>query len=66
MSDFLKKLRKKVAYVAWLNPLPRRRWAGTAAEQISKDLQIPMFPALDGDGGGFSQVIQSLMEQKGG
>ncbi len=63
MANFLAELRKKVAYVAWLNPLPASRWPGTAAETIQTKLQVPMYSALDGFG--FPQAVQSLMEQKG-
>ena len=38
---FLAQLQQKLRYVAWLNPLPRDRWTGTAAE-IAK--LVPMFP----------------------
>jgi uncharacterized protein len=40
-KDFLTKLQKKVRYIAWLNPLPQKRWFNNTAQQI-KDL-VPMF-----------------------
>lgn len=38
--DFLEQLRGQLRYVAWLNPMSRDRWDGTASE-ISK--HVPMF-----------------------
>lgn len=40
-TDFLAQLQQKFRYIAWLNPLPRDRWIGTAGE-IAK--LVPMFP----------------------
>ena len=37
---FLDQLRRHLRYVAWLNPMPRNRWVGTARE-IAK--HVPMF-----------------------
>ncbi|WP_375339741.1 SUMF1/EgtB/PvdO family nonheme iron enzyme [Okeania hirsuta] len=34
-ENFLKFLSRKVERVAWLNPLPRHKWCGTSAEEIS-------------------------------
>ncbi|MDJ0517348.1 MAG: SUMF1/EgtB/PvdO family nonheme iron enzyme [Trichodesmium sp. MO_231.B1] len=34
-ENFLKFLSRKVERVAWLNPLPRQKWRGTSAEEIS-------------------------------
>ena len=39
-AEFLGQLRQQFRYIAWLNPMPRRRWTGTAAE-IAK--LVPMF-----------------------
>ena len=39
-AEFLQQLRQKLRYVAWLNPMPRDRWQGTAGE-IAK--LVPMF-----------------------
>lgn len=41
--DFLAQLRQAVRNIAWLNPMPRDRWAATSAEPIAQ--QIPMFEA---------------------
>lgn len=38
---FLDDLKQHVRYIAWLNPMPRSRWAGTTAGEI--DHVIPMF-----------------------
>jgi hypothetical protein len=38
--EFLDQLRQQFRYIAWLNPLPRERWTGTAGE-IAKI--VPMF-----------------------
>ena len=40
-KDFLSELKKKVRYIAWLNPMPRNYWKGTTAERIDKI--VPMF-----------------------
>lgn len=39
---FLEQARQHVRYLAWLNPLPRRRWANTSARAIAA--LVPMFP----------------------
>ena len=39
-AEFLAQLRQQLRYVAWLNPIPRERWQGTAGE-IAK--LVPMF-----------------------
>lgn len=44
---FFKALRLYTRQYAWLNPLPRRYWAGTTAAQIAR--HVPML-ALDSDG----------------
>lgn len=38
---FLNKLKGKLRHIAWLNPMPRRRWAGTPADHICR--MVPMF-----------------------
>jgi uncharacterized protein len=40
-QKFLAGLKHQVRYVAWLNPMPKDRWAGTSAEAIAQ--LIPMF-----------------------
>ncbi|MEH2419835.1 MAG: hypothetical protein V7K48_02475, partial [Nostoc sp.] len=39
-TEFLDQLRQKLRHIAWLNPLPRDRWTGTAGE-VAKI--VPMF-----------------------
>ena len=39
--EFLDKLRQKVRYIVWLNPMPRSRWHGTTAEELMH--LVPMF-----------------------
>jgi uncharacterized protein with von Willebrand factor type A (vWA) domain len=38
---FLQQLQAHVRYVAWLNPMPKSRWAGTTAAEIARE--VPMF-----------------------
>jgi hypothetical protein len=38
---FLTQLRQRIRYIAWLNPIPQKRWFGTTAGEIA-DL-VPMF-----------------------
>ena len=38
---FLTQLRQRIRYIAWLNPMPQKRWFGTTAGEIA-DL-VPMF-----------------------
>ena len=40
-QEFLKQLRQKVRHIAWLNPMPAKRWLGTTASEISS--LVPMF-----------------------
>jgi uncharacterized protein with von Willebrand factor type A (vWA) domain len=40
-EEFLGQLKQKVRYMAWLNPMPYSRWAGTTAGKIMRS--IPMF-----------------------
>ncbi|MBD2616212.1 hypothetical protein H6G94_34055 [Nostoc punctiforme FACHB-252] len=40
-KKFLDKLKRKVRYVAWLNPMPKDSWKGTTAQEINKI--VPMF-----------------------
>lgn len=48
-SRLLDVLRRVTPAVAWLNPVPRHRWAGTTAERIRAECGVPMFE-LDRDG----------------
>ena len=40
-EKFLRQLKQRVRYIAWLNPMPQKRWFGTTAGEIA-DL-VPMF-----------------------
>ena len=40
-ARFLERLKQQVRYTAWLNPMPRSRWLGTTADEIT--YLIPMF-----------------------
>jgi uncharacterized protein with von Willebrand factor type A (vWA) domain len=40
-KQFLHKLKQRVRYIAWLNPMPEKRWFGTTAGEIA--CLVPMF-----------------------
>jgi len=40
-EEFLEKLKTKVRYIAWLNPMPLSRWEETTAGEIAR--MVPMF-----------------------
>jgi uncharacterized protein with von Willebrand factor type A (vWA) domain len=40
-QKFLTNLKQRVRYIAWLNPMPKNRWFGTTAGEISN--LVPMF-----------------------
>ena len=40
-EEFLTQLQQRVRYIAWLNPIPRKRWFGTTAAEIAR--LVPMF-----------------------
>jgi len=40
-KKFLDQLKQRMRYVAWLNPMPRSRWAGSTAADITR--LVPMF-----------------------
>jgi uncharacterized protein len=40
-KEFLHKLKQRVRYIAWLNPMPEKRWFGTTAGEIA--CLVPMF-----------------------
>jgi uncharacterized protein with von Willebrand factor type A (vWA) domain len=42
-ADFLDEARRLFPAAVWLNPMPRRRWAGTTAGLIA-DGPVPMLP----------------------
>ena len=41
--EFLHSVRGQWNMLAWLNPMPRRRWAGTSAQRIALDPGCTMF-----------------------
>jgi hypothetical protein len=42
-GDFLRRARGRWPAIAWLNPMPRRRWAGSSAERSARDPGCAMF-----------------------
>ena len=58
MTLFLRQLKQVVRHVAWLNPMPQPRWAGTSAEAITA--VVPMFTA---NPAGMHGVIKALRGQ---
>ena len=60
-SQFLKKLKRHVKNITWLNPMPRHRWEGTSAGLILRENPwLFMFPVFEQDDLQFQRVIQSL------
>jgi uncharacterized protein with von Willebrand factor type A (vWA) domain len=57
-ADFIHRLKRHTALIAWLNPMPTERWMGTSAQIISKF--IPMFQ-MDPDG--LSSAVDALRGQ---
>ncbi|HEX8186033.1 MAG TPA: VWA containing CoxE family protein [Blastocatellia bacterium] len=51
-SQFLSRLREHTNLIAWLNPMPEHRWAGTSAQVISH-----LVPMLQMNPDGFSRAI---------
>ena len=54
-KQFLYQLQQKFRYIAWLNPMPCVRWAGTTAEEIAH--LVPMFEV---NRQGFQGAINTL------
>jgi uncharacterized protein len=44
---FLRQVRGPWSALAWLNPMPRHRWAGTSAQRVAIDLGLAMFEFSD-------------------
>lgn len=57
-AEFLVRLRQQTSLIAWLNPMPQRRWRSTSAQVIAH--MISMFP-LTADG--LSNAIDVLRGQ---
>lgn len=53
--DFLDELRPMVRQIAWLNPIPRRRWANTTAAEIAE-----ITPMFETSANGFRAAIRHL------
>jgi hypothetical protein len=58
-AEFLAQLKRASSMVAWLNPMPQERWAGSSAEMIARF--VPMYP-LDPEGLG--NAVDVLRGQK--
>ncbi len=54
-AAFLEQLRQQVRYLAWLNPLPHSRWAGTTAAEIAR-----LVPMIELSRQGVQQAIDVL------
>jgi uncharacterized protein len=60
-EEFLRLTRTSWKIVAWLNPMPRRRWINTTAELIARRRGLRSFPlGLDG----FSRAVDVLRGQR--
>lgn len=59
--QFLERLRRHAAAVAWLNPMPRERWQGSSAAHIAQ--RIPMYPVLGAGYLGFDRAVKVLRGQ---
>jgi uncharacterized protein with von Willebrand factor type A (vWA) domain len=57
-TQFLSRLKRITTRIAWLNPMPEERWAGTSAQTISH--MVAMFQM---DPAGFSNAIDVLRGQ---
>jgi uncharacterized protein with von Willebrand factor type A (vWA) domain len=54
-SIFLKRIKRKIRYIAWVNPMPKERWVNTTAQEIA--YLIPMFEI---NRQGFDSAINAL------
>jgi uncharacterized protein with von Willebrand factor type A (vWA) domain len=54
--DFADRLKPFIQYIAWLNPMPRSRWAGTTAAEIAK-----IFPMFEISRRGMDEAVRALM-----
>ena len=59
-EDFLDALKKVSGQVLWMNPVERKRWKNTTAEEIEK--LIPMYEFSDAE---FKKAIQFLKKNRG-
>lgn len=56
-ARFVSELRQLTPNIAWINPVPRERWAGTTAEAVRRECAVPMFPL---DRGGIYAAVERL------
>ncbi|MEH1826584.1 MAG: hypothetical protein V7L22_14650 [Nostoc sp.] len=54
-KKFLAHLKQKVRYIAWLNPMPKKRWLGTTSGEIAR--LVPMF---EGNRRGLQDAVDVL------
>jgi len=57
-TRFLLQLRRQTNLIAWLNPMPERRWLGSSAEIMAN-----LLPMYQMDSEGFSQAIDMIRGQ---
>ncbi|MFK7932103.1 MAG: hypothetical protein AB8G22_01255 [Saprospiraceae bacterium] len=57
---FLQQLQRHAARIVWINPLPRHRWQGTAAELLNKHKEIEMLPVIEETDFDFQNAIRLL------
>ncbi len=60
-AEFLSQVKRRTTQLAWLNPMPQTRWAGTSAQFIAR--LVPMFQM---DREGFGNAIVALRGQSQG
>lgn len=58
-------LHKRALFVAWLNPMPWHRWAGTTAEAIVRSGSTKMYPLIEIGKEGLLLAVQALMGRNG-
>jgi hypothetical protein len=58
----LKSLRESCAHTVWLNPMPVHRWKNTAAELISRDVNL-MSPIIDHYTNNFQDTLRTILRR---
>ncbi len=61
-QNFIDILNEHVAHILWLNPMPKHRWAETAAEEIADKVDA-MIPVLDSDIANFQDNFRWILKQ---
>lgn len=56
-ADFLRRVRQSWSPVAWLNPMPLRRWQGSSAEQIAR---LPLLSMHELSDDGVIEAVDAL------